>query len=140
MSDAPLHDWLAVAAHEAFARDWIDAWNAHDLDRVLAHYADDVEFVSPLALRVVPASGGLIRGKANLRAYWARALAAYPQLQFTLHAVLTGVDSATLVYDSVAGLLAAEVCVFDSSGKIVRCRVHYRPSEPASRSAPHRPA
>ena len=25
---------------EHFANDWIAAWNAHDLDRVLSHYAD----------------------------------------------------------------------------------------------------
>jgi len=25
------------------AQEWIAAWNAHDLERILAHYADDVE-------------------------------------------------------------------------------------------------
>lgn len=28
-----------------FAHEWIAAWNAHDLERILAHYADDVELV-----------------------------------------------------------------------------------------------
>src|SRR5207302_4356035 len=26
---------------EAFAREWVDAWNAHDLARILSHYTDD---------------------------------------------------------------------------------------------------
>ena len=26
-----------------FAREWVEAWNDHDLDRVLAHYAEDFE-------------------------------------------------------------------------------------------------
>ena len=24
-----------------FAREWVAAWNAHDLGRILSHYADD---------------------------------------------------------------------------------------------------
>ena len=30
-----------------FAEDWIAAWNADDLERVLAHYADDFEMSPP---------------------------------------------------------------------------------------------
>jgi ketosteroid isomerase-like protein len=26
------------------ASDWLEAWNAHDLDRILAHYSETVEF------------------------------------------------------------------------------------------------
>jgi ketosteroid isomerase-like protein len=32
----------------AFADEWTDAWNAHDLDRILSHYAADVVFESPV--------------------------------------------------------------------------------------------
>src|SRR5258708_3069473 len=31
----------------AFGRDWIDAWNRHDLDAILSHYDDAVVFCSP---------------------------------------------------------------------------------------------
>lgn len=37
---------------EQFAADWIDAWNAHDLDRVLAHYSDDFEMSSPVIVQI----------------------------------------------------------------------------------------
>ena len=30
-----------------FADEWIAAWNSHDLDRVLRHYAADAELTSP---------------------------------------------------------------------------------------------
>jgi ketosteroid isomerase-like protein len=33
---------------EHFASEWIAAWNAHDLTRVLSHYADDFEMSSAL--------------------------------------------------------------------------------------------
>lgn len=31
-----------------FAAEWIEAWNAHDIDRILSHYTDDFEMNSPL--------------------------------------------------------------------------------------------
>jgi hypothetical protein len=30
-----------------FARERVEAWNAHDLDRVLSHYKDEFEMSSP---------------------------------------------------------------------------------------------
>jgi ketosteroid isomerase-like protein len=34
------------------AGEWFDAWNRHDLEAVLGHYADDVEFTSPFAVEL----------------------------------------------------------------------------------------
>ena len=39
---------------DAFAREWIDAWNAHDLERILSHYSDEIVFTSPVAAQLVP--------------------------------------------------------------------------------------
>ena len=50
-----------------FARRWAAAFDAHDVEGVLELFHDDVVFTSPLAARVVPESGGVIRGKAALR-------------------------------------------------------------------------
>ena len=30
-----------------FAEEWVAVWNSRDLDRILAHYADDFEMASP---------------------------------------------------------------------------------------------
>lgn len=54
---------------EAFARDWIDGWNAHDLERILAHYADDFEMTSPLIVQRMGVPGGKLKGKEAIRAY-----------------------------------------------------------------------
>ena len=40
----------------AFEHEWIEAWNAHDIDRILLHYRDDVRFVSPIAAAVCSAA------------------------------------------------------------------------------------
>lgn len=76
-----------------FANRWISAWNRRDVDAVLSYYADEVVFSSPTALRVVPESGGVVRGKGALRSYWIRALEGNPDLEFSLLGVYSGIDT-----------------------------------------------
>lgn len=96
----------------AFAAEWIEAWNARDVERVLAHYAEEVEFTSPTARRFAPRSEGRVRGKAALRQYWITALAANPDLRFELIDVYAGVDTIVLHYRNQAGGLVNEVLNF----------------------------
>lgn len=46
---------------ERFADEWIAAWNARDLPRVLSRYEDDFEMASPLVVEVA----GEPRGRAS---------------------------------------------------------------------------
>jgi ketosteroid isomerase-like protein len=111
-----------------FAREWIAAWNTRDLDRVMAHYAPDIELSSPLAAERVPGSGGYIRGEAALRAYWEPALAANPELHFELEAVLTAVDGCTILYRNHRGQLVAESLFWNEAGLVTRAAVAYGPT------------
>jgi hypothetical protein len=110
-----------------FEREWIEAWNAHDIDRILAHYRDDVRFVSPLAARG-GAPHGKVHGRAGLRAYFERGLASYPALHFRPIAALGGVGSIALHYRAVEGRQAIEVMELDSRGQVRSAAVHYTPS------------
>jgi steroid delta-isomerase len=69
------------ASAEAFARAWIDAWNRRDIDAIVAHYAADGRFTSPVALERMGTA--TVIGRDLLRAYWsgARKLSS---LSFTL--------------------------------------------------------
>lgn len=102
----------------AFAEDWIAAWNAHDLDRILSHYATEVAFLSPLAQKRV--GNGRVEGLAALRSYWSGALAAQPGLKFEFLDVLTGHACLTVLYRNHRGQSAAETFEFQSDGKVVR--------------------
>lgn len=108
-----------------FAEQWFEAWNTHDLDAILAHYAEDVEFTSPFVARLAGDPSGTLRGKAALRDYFGRGLAVYPDLHFELLRVLTGVDSVTLYYRSVNGLHAAETMLVGADGLVKRVWAHY---------------
>lgn len=104
--------------YDAFAAEWIEAWNSHDLDRILAHYSQEIVFVSPRAAVVVPDSGGEIRGGDALRRYWRAGLDRNPELHFRLEAVLATVSGATLLYRNQIDQLVAETMLFDSKGLV----------------------
>lgn len=108
-----------------FASEWVRAWNAHDLEQILAHYAQDVQFTSPLIMKLLGEPSGTIVGKDDLRVYFEKGLDTYPELRFELINVLVGVDSVTLYYRSVKSMLAAEAMLFDESGKVTRATAYY---------------
>lgn len=108
----------------AAARDWCDAWNARDLDRVMAHYADDIALSSPLVVRRLGIGDGWIRGKPALRAYFARGMA-LPALRFDLVDVLMGVGSVAIVYRRETGNLVVDLAELDAAGlarRVIVCR------------------
>lgn len=108
----------------SFAQHWVDAWNAHDLDAILSHYADDFDMASPYIAQIAGEPSGRLKGKALVRAYWAKALARMPDLHFELLQVLTGADSVTLYYRGARGL-AAEVFFFDAQRRVTSACAHY---------------
>jgi uncharacterized cupin superfamily protein len=115
---------MDAAAARRFAASWIDAWNRHDLDAVLAHYAEDCEFSSPLIVDLAGEPTGVLRGKAALRAYWSLGLQRIPDLRFELVDVLAGIGQATVYYRGHRGM-AAESCQFDANGLITRAAASY---------------
>jgi hypothetical protein len=86
---------MTEAQAQEFAIEWIAAWNSHDLERILGHYADDVEVTSPLVETV-----------KLFRAY-------------------AGPRSLVLHYRSVQGLIGAECLELDGHGRIRRVLAHY---------------
>lgn len=108
-----------------FAAEWIAAWNAHDLPRILSHYTEDFEMSSPKIIQIAGEPTGRLVGKAAVGAYWAKALAQIPDLHFEFLAVLHGVDSVVLCYRRAGGQRAAEVFYFDSEGLVYRACANY---------------
>jgi len=110
---------------ERFATEWYEAWNSHDLERILAHWADDAVFSSPVAHQLT--GTGTVEGKEALRAYWAKGLEAHPDLKFTPRALLVGQDSIALSYVNHKGQEVAEVLILDADHVAHRGIAHYGP-------------
>lgn len=116
--DAAAHVALPLTPQsaEAFAQDWIAAWNARDVGRVMEHYADTVHFRSPTAQNLL--QDGRIEGSYELKRYFAKALSLVDHLHFELLAVFMGHDSLTILYRNQNDRDAAETFLFDHDGKI----------------------
>ncbi len=109
---------LAAAKLAALGRDWVAAWNSHDLERVLALYTEDFEMTSDR----IPALGfdasGTLHGKDNVRAYWSKALSMIPNLRFELIDTYVSPDSIVMFYQNERGAKICEYLRLDAAGKI----------------------
>jgi ketosteroid isomerase-like protein len=110
---------------QQFAEDWIAAWNAHDLERILAHYTDDFEMSSPLIVERMNEPSGTLKSKSAIRPYWQIGLNATPPLKFELIEVLVGTESITLYYRRTNGKMAAETLIFNGQGQVIKGMAHY---------------
>lgn len=111
-----------------FAHAWLDAWNAHDLELILSHYTQDVEFSSPFVIERGVDPSGTVVGKQALAAYWGPALGPDSTLRFELVSVFAGVSSMAVLYRAQVGdtdRQAVEVFHFNDEGKVYRSYAHY---------------
>lgn len=83
---------------ELIARDWLKAFNAKDLEGLLALYADDCRHTSPKIRALHPETGGQLVGKAALRAWWADAFVRLPGLRYEETLVTAAEHSVLLEY------------------------------------------
>ena len=91
----------------------------------MTHYEEAIELTSPVAAQLLGAPGGKVVGKPNLRAYFQRALEAYPELRFRLEDVLWGIHSVVLYYTNQNGTHTGEFMELSAAGKVTRVVAHY---------------
>lgn len=108
-----------------FAEQWVRAWNSHDLEAILSHYASEVVLTSPVAAELLNDPTGTVVGKKALAAYFRRGLEAHPNLAFELLDVLWGLSSIVLYYLNHRGTKTAEFMEFDRDAKVVRVVANY---------------
>jgi glutathione S-transferase len=128
-SGQPYHRAVVSAEDaQAYARRWIAAWNARDLEAVLALFAEDAVLISPKAESFI--GKARVEGKAALRAYWSVALEKIAQLEFTYEAADWDAAGSTLLVVYLAGLngkraRACERWVLDAAGRITFGEAYY---------------
>lgn len=111
--------------HQSFAEEWIRAWNSHDLEDILSHYAEDIEVTTPMITLAAGGKESTLKGKEAVREYWKKALGKFPDLHFELIKSTAGVHSVALFYKSIMDKFAVEVMFFDDEEKINKMYAHY---------------
>ena len=115
------------AQNEAIARAWLAAFNAHDVERLVALYAEDATHTSPRIRALHPETGGQLRGRDALAAWWRESNTRLPGLRYELTAVTAGEDRVFIEYVRyVPGQDPTPVAeAFDvRDGRIVASRVY----------------
>ncbi len=107
------------------AEHWIAAWNAHDLDAIMSHYADTVEFQADTVVRRWDRADGRLHGAAELREHFRRGLELAPTLSFTLEEVLSAPDGYAVIYRRDNGNRVIDVVELDVAGKAARVTAYY---------------
>ena len=66
------------------AKKWLDSFNRHDVEGILALYSDQAEHYSPKLKVRQPGTKGLIKGKDALRSWWKDSFDRLPSLQYEI--------------------------------------------------------
>jgi len=74
--------WTKGEDLRTIALAWLDCFARRDLDALLALYTDDATHTSPKIRTRHPETGGLLRGKAAMRAWWQDSFDRLPSMRY----------------------------------------------------------
>ena len=110
----------------SFARDWVDTWNAHDLEKILSHYSEDFIIETPMAAKLYAQSHGVVVGKNEVRKYWIIGLEKSPNLKFEILDVLVGVNTLGIyLFNTSSNKKSVELMSFNRKMKVNKAIVIY---------------
>ncbi len=111
----------------ALGREWVEAWNSRDLERVLSFYSDEAEMTSVRIPEIHGEPSGTLHGKEALREYWGKGFPLIPNLHFTLIHVLVSPDSLVVFYENERGKRICEYLRVNEAGLIVQGSANHLP-------------
>ncbi|MGQ7932483.1 YybH family protein [Paraburkholderia sp. D1E] len=110
---------------EVHAKDWIEAWNAHDLERIMSHYSQDVVFEAETVRARWKQPDGKLLGIAELRRHFALGLTLAPQLKFQLENVLLAPSGYAILYRRENGNRVIDCVTLNDVGQAAKVTAYY---------------
>jgi predicted SnoaL-like aldol condensation-catalyzing enzyme len=119
---------MAVEKNLSIAHLWFEAFNAHNLEKLLSLYDDDAEHFSPKLKNRHPETAGLVVGKNALQTWWQDAFDRLPSLKYKVTSLTSNSDRVFMEYIRTVAdeenMLVAEVLEI-KEGKIIASRVYH---------------
>lgn len=107
---------------------WFEAFNEHDLEKLLSLYDENAQHYSPKLKVRMPETQGLIKGKDALRNWWKDAFDRLPSLQYEVKKLTADDEQVFMEYirhvDGDEDLSVGEVLQIDGN-VIVFSRVYH---------------
>lgn len=75
---------MTALLNKQIAAKWFEAFNAHDLEKLLELYHEEAQHYSPKLKLRQPETAGLIKGKAALRHWWKDSFNRLPTLRYNV--------------------------------------------------------
>jgi ketosteroid isomerase-like protein len=112
------------AAAGRFVEAWCANWCKVDIDAVVAHFADNAEMRSPLAIKLT--GSPVVAGAENIRAYWRKAYGAIESADLKiLNWSWDDAIARLTVWWQLGDVRASEFMDFDGAGRVVRSEAFY---------------
>lgn len=112
----------------SIAHAWFDAFNAHNLEKLLSLYDDEAEHFSPKLKIHHPETNGLITGKPALHTWWEEAFERLPSLHYKVLSLTANSDRVFMEYirtvKDETDMQVGEVLEIKEK-KIIRSRVYH---------------
>jgi ketosteroid isomerase-like protein len=115
---------------EEIVNNWLDAWNHHDLDRIMEHYADNIEFTAQTVVTRWARADGKLKGKNELRSHFSKGLALAPDIHFTLEEILSAPSGYAVLYRRENGNRVLDTVELDDSGLAIKVTAYYLHQQP----------
>jgi len=119
---------MSTEKNLSIAHLWFEAFNAHNLEKLLSLYDDEAQHFSPKLKIRHPETNGLVIGKEALRSWWQDAFDRLPTLHYKVTSLTSNADRVFMEYiRTVQGedaMLVAEVLEIKES-RIIASRVYH---------------
>lgn len=110
---------------EEIIHDWIDAWNQHDLERIMHHYSEDIQFTAQTVVTRWAKADGKLIGKEELRKHFEKGLSLAPQIHFTLEEILFAPNGYAVLYHRENGNRVLDAVELNEAGLAVKVTAYY---------------
>jgi ketosteroid isomerase-like protein len=89
---------MTASDNKAIAIKWFEAFNAHNLEALLALYHDEAQHYSPKLKVRQPETAGLVKGKAALRSWWQDSFDRLPTLRYAVQKLTADEEQVFMEY------------------------------------------
>ena len=119
---------MSAEKNLSIAMFWFEAFNAHNLEKLLSLYDDEAQHFSPKLKIRQPETNGLVTGKEALRTWWKDSFDRLPSLHYKVTSLTSNADRVFMEYirmvENEENMLVAEVLEI-KEGRIVFSRVYH---------------